>query len=71
MGIGTIYHIGAAVFDVATGNYLGAIEEGCAAVQGVVMGEILSPITEPLKEYFGDAVAETCDPDIVDNFPYF
>ena len=34
MGIGTIYHIAAAVFDVVTGNYVGAIEQGCAAVQG-------------------------------------
>lgn len=71
MGFGTIYHIGVAVFDVWTGNYLGAVEEGCAAVKGAIMGEILSPITEPIKEYLGDAVAETCDPDIVDNFPYF
>lgn len=30
MGIGTIFHIGVAVFDVVTGNYVGAIEQGCA-----------------------------------------
>lgn len=34
------------------------------------MGELLSPITEPLKDYFFDGVEATCNPDIVDNIPF-
>lgn len=51
MGIGTIYHIGAATFHLAYGNVPMALAEGGAAIKSYAMGELLSPITEPLKDY--------------------
>ena len=70
MGIGTIYHIGAAAFHLAYGNVPMASAEGVSAAKSYAMGELLSPVTEPLKEYFFDGVEATCDPDIVDNLPF-
>ena len=67
MGIGTIYHIGAATFHLAYGNVPMAL---AAAIKSYAMGELLSPITEPLKDYFFDGVEATCNPDIVDNIPF-
>ena len=70
MGIGTIYHIGAATFHLAYGDVPMALAEGGAAIKSYAMGELLSPITEPLKDYFFDGVEATCNPDIVDNIPF-
>ena len=70
MGIGTIHHLGAAFVHAAYGNYPMALAEGASAAKSYAMGELLSPITEPLKEYFFDGVEATCDPDIVDNLPF-
>lgn len=50
MGIGTIYHLGAAFVHAAYGNYPMALAEGASAAKSYAMGELLSPITEPLKE---------------------
>lgn len=70
MGIGTIYHTGAAVFHLTYGNVPMALAEGISAVESYAMGEFLAPITEPIKEYFFDGVEATCEPDIVENIPF-
>lgn len=71
MGIGTWYHAGLAVVNLLTGNVPGTLVETCAAIKSYGMGKIMEPIIEPIKETLGDWVGETCDPDIVENFPYF
>lgn len=56
MGIGTIFHGTMAVDNLCTGNVVGAFSEGAAALQSYAIGEALSPITEPIKEFIGDAL---------------
>lgn len=70
MGIGTIFHVGAAAFHLAYGNIPMALIEGGSALKSYAIGELLSPITEPLKEYFFESVEATCDPDVVDSLPF-
>ena len=57
MKIGTIFHGVLAVANVFIGNVPGAIAEGVAAAKSFAMGELLSPLTEPIKEIAGEAVA--------------
>lgn len=70
MGIGVIIGTAEAVIGISTGNPALAVEGAERAVRSYLTGELLSPITEPLKEVLGDWVGETCDPDIVENLPY-
>ena len=70
IGLGTAYHAGLAVFSLCTGNAPMFLTESVAALKSYAMGELLAPVTEPLKEAFLDGVEETCDPDIVDSLPF-
>lgn len=68
MKIGVIFHGVLALSSLCVGNVPGAIAEGLAAARSCAMGKLLSPLTEPIKEIAGDAiasvdwdnVAETC-----------
>lgn len=69
MGIGTIFHGVMAVANLCTGNVVGAITEAGAAAQSYAIGEALSPITEPIKDFVGDALGEADWADIADTCP--
>lgn len=66
MGIGTIFHGVLAVTNLCVGNVPGFFAEGAAAVKSYAIGEILSPITEPIKDFAGDALVETNWADIAE-----
>ena len=71
MGIGTIFHGVMAVTNLCTGNVVGAITEVGAAARSYAIGEALSPITEPIKDFVGDALDEVDWADIVDISPFW
>jgi len=71
MGIGTIFHGVMAVTNLCTGNVVGALTEASVAVQSYAIGEVLSPVTDPIKDFVGDAFAETDWADIVDTYPFW
>lgn len=68
MGITTIFKLGEAVVGVCTGNPVMIYDGMIGAAQSYLTGLVMSPITEPLKEFVGEAIgdadwaeiAETC-----------
>lgn len=71
MGIGTIFHGVMAVANLCVGNVPGFIAEGAAAAKSYAIGEILSPITEPIKEFTGEALSETDWADITETSAFW
>jgi len=69
MGPGTIYHLGAAAFGVVTGNPVLAVEELVQAGQSALVGQLMSPITEPIKEAVKDFYSDVDWIDVMDTCP--
>lgn len=71
MGIGTIFHGVMAVTNLCTGNVVGFVTEGAAAVKSYTIGEMLSPVTEPIKDFMGEAMEEADWVDIADTSAFW
>lgn len=71
MGIGTIFHGVMAVANLCTGNVVGFVTEGAAAVKSYAIGEMLSPVTEPIKDFMGEAMEEADWVDIADTSAFW
>ena len=71
MGIGTIFHGAMAVANICIGNVPGAITEGVAAVKSYAMGELFSPVTEPIKEFTKETLSEADWADIADTSAFW
>lgn len=69
VGIGTLYHLGEAVVGVCTANPVLIADGLIGAGKSYVMGEIMSPITEPIKDAIGDFYSDVDWVDVIDTCP--
>ncbi len=69
IGLGTIYHLGEAALGVFTANPVLVVDGLLGAGKSYLMGEIMSPITEPIKEAVGDFYADTDWIEVIDTCP--
>ena len=66
VGLGVIYHLGEAAFGVATCNPV-LIGDGLfGAAKSYAMGELMSPITDPIKEAAKEAYSDVDWGDVID-----
>lgn len=69
IGIGTAFHLGEAAFGLCTGNPVLVVDGFASAVQSYAVSEMLSPVTEPIKEMAKDAYSNVDWIDVIDTCP--
>ena len=69
MGSGTILHLAEAGFGLCTANPVLISEGLIGAGNSYVMGKIMSPVTEPIKEAVKDFYSDVDWIDVMDTCP--
>ena len=69
IGVGTIYHLGEAAFGLFTANPVLVVDGLLGAGKSYFIGEIMSPITEPIKDAVGEFYADTDWAEVIEVCP--